>query len=174
MWLGLSLDSVDWTPQSLGYDFSPLYTSIPHSSLKLRLAKIIHQAFYTKTGERKFEFVVVKNGYAYFVKHDINAKHKYSDTDVINMLNFLIDNIFVQLGDQVFQQSIGIPMGTNCAPLLADLFLYSYESEFMQNLQKHGTKKQCVSFNFTFRYIDDVLSLNNSQLSDYIDVIYPP
>ena len=43
------------------------------------------------------------------MKHDINAKHKYSDTDVINMLNFLIDNIFVQLGDQVFQQSIGIP-----------------------------------------------------------------
>ena len=72
----------------------------------------------------------------------------YSDADVINMLNFLIE--FVQFADQAFQQSIGIPMGTNCAPLLADLFLYSYESEFMQNLQKYGTKKQCISFNFTF------------------------
>ena len=100
--------------------FTPLFLS-----LKLRLAQIIHQAFYTKAGQRKYEFVVVKSGYAYFVKQDINAKHMYSDADVINMLNFLIDIIFVQLGDQVFQQSIGIPMGTNCAPLLADLFLYS-------------------------------------------------
>ena len=79
----------------------------------------------------------------------------YSVADVIN--NFLIDNIFVQLGDQVFQQSIGISLGTNCAQLLADLFLYSYESEFMQNLQKYKTKKQSISF--TFRYIDDVLSI---------------
>ena len=64
--------------------------------ITLRLAQIIHQAFYTKAGQRKYEFVVVKNGYAYFVKQDINAKHKYSDADVINMLNFLIDNNFVQ------------------------------------------------------------------------------
>ena len=69
------------------FDFSTLYTTIPHSSLKERLAQIIHQAFYFKTGVRKYEFVVVKNGYAYFVKHDINAKHMYSDTDIIIMLN---------------------------------------------------------------------------------------
>jgi hypothetical protein len=46
------------------------------------------------------------------------------------MLKFLIDNIFVFVGGQVYQQSVGIPMGTNCAPLLADLFLYSYEADF--------------------------------------------
>jgi hypothetical protein len=44
------------------------------------------------------------------------------------MLEFLIDNIFVSFGGTLFQQVVGIPMGTNCAPLLADLFLYSYES----------------------------------------------
>jgi hypothetical protein len=52
------------------------------------------------------------------------------------MLEFLIDNIFVSFGGTLFQQVIGIPMGTNCAPLLADLFLYSYESEFLQKLVK--------------------------------------
>jgi hypothetical protein len=46
-------------------------------------------------------------------------------------LGFLIDNIYVVFGDQVFQQLAGIPMGTNCAPLLANLFLYSYEAEFV-------------------------------------------
>ena len=47
------------------------------------------------------------------------------------MIEFLIDNIFVQFGGCLFRQVIGIPMGTNCAPLLADLFLYSYENEFL-------------------------------------------
>lgn len=41
---------------------------------------------------------------------------------------FLIDNIYVVFGDQVFQQPVEIPMGTNCAPLLADFCLYSYEA----------------------------------------------
>ena len=47
------------------------------------------------------------------------------------MLKFLIDNIFVKFGGRVFQQRVDIPMGTNCAPLLADLFLYSYEADFI-------------------------------------------
>ena len=45
------------------------------------------------------------------------------------MLEFLIDNIFVIFGGRVFQQTVGIPMGTNCAPLLANLFIYSYETD---------------------------------------------
>jgi hypothetical protein len=48
------------------------------------------------------------------------------------MLEFLIDNIFVSFGEILFQQVVDILMGTNCAPLPADLFLYSYESEFLQ------------------------------------------
>jgi hypothetical protein len=62
-------------------------------------------------------------------------------------------------------------MGTNCAPLLADLFL-SYEADFIQGLLKKNEKKPVRSFNFTFRYIDDVLSLNNSRFGDFVDRIY--
>ena len=54
------------------------------------------------------------------------------------MLEFLVDNIFSVLAGKVFQQIIGIPMGTNCAPLLADIFLYSYEAEFIQSLLSTG------------------------------------
>jgi hypothetical protein len=46
-------------------------------------------------------------------------------------------------------------MSTNCAPLLADLFLYFYEADFMQGLLKKNEKKLAQSFNFTFRYIDE-------------------
>jgi hypothetical protein len=57
-------------------------------------------------------------------------------------------------------------MGTNCAPLLADLFLYSYESEFLQKLVKDKIH-EARAFNFTYRYIDDVLSINNSRFAEF-------
>ena len=68
---------------------------------------------------------------------------------------------------------VDIPMGTNCAPLLADLFLYSNKSDFIQGLLKKNERKLARSFNFTFRYIDEVLSLNNSRFGDLVDRIYP-
>ena len=64
-------------------------------------------------------------------------------------------------------------MGTNCAPLLADLFLYSYEADFKQGLLKKIKRKLARSFNLTFRYIDDVLSLNNYRFGDVVGRIYP-
>ena len=88
------------------------------------------------------------------------------------MLEFLIDNIYVVFGDQVFQQSIGYPIITNCGPLFADLFLYSYEAEIMQNLMYEKKKILAVAFNSTFRYIDDVLSINNGNFHSYVDTIY--
>jgi hypothetical protein len=96
----------------------------------------------------------------------------FSETDIINMLEFLIDNIFVIFGGRVFQQTVGIPMGTNCVHLLADLFLYSYETDFIQGLLNKNGKKLARSFNFRFRYIDDVLLLNNSRFGGFVDRIY--
>ena len=81
--------------------------------------------------------------------------------DVINALKFLLDNIFVRFGSNIYRQTIGIPMGTNCAPLIADLFLYCYESQFMAKLYKDQNKHGLLSdFNNTFRYLDDILALN--------------
>ena len=82
---------------------------------------------------------------------------------------FLIDIIFAMFGGRVLQQTVGIPIGTNCAPLLADLFLYSYEVNFIQGLLKKT--KLVRSFNFPFLYIDDVLLLNNSRFADFVDRI---
>ena len=89
------------------------------------------------------------------------------------MLQFLIDNIFIMFGGRIFQQTVGIPTGTNYAPLLTELFLYSYEADFIQWLLKKNEKKLTRSFNLTFRYIDDVFSLNNSRFGDCFDLIYP-
>jgi len=62
--------------------------------------------------------------------HKFNAYHttrktKYTEDDIVNMINFLIDNIFIDFGGRIFQQTVGILTGTNCAPLLANLFVHS-------------------------------------------------
>ena len=155
------------------YDFSTLYTTIPHTKLKARLSELIKNAFKCKNGKKRYEYIVVGHNSKYFVKNTSNAKNRYTEDDIVRRLDFLIDNIFVECGGVIFQQVIGIPMGTNCAPLLADLFLYSYEAEFIQTLIKSGKRHLAKSFCFTFRYIDDVLSINNPTFGDYINIIYP-
>ena len=61
---------------------------------------------------------------------------------------------------------------TNCAPLLADLFLYSYEAEFVQGLLQAGKKHLAQQFKFTYRYIDDA-SLKSTKFAEYLEFIYP-
>ena len=64
-------------------------------------------------------------------------------------------------------------MGTNCAPFLADIFLYSYEAEFIQSLLSAGRKRLASRFNFTYRYIDDLLSVNYPDFENYLGQIFP-
>ena len=74
----------------------------------------------------------------------------YAADQICRMVEFLIDNIFVKFGGCLFHQVIGISMGTNCAPLLADLFLYSYEREFLDNMIRGGQRKLARSFNLCY------------------------
>ena len=55
-------------------------------------------------------------------------------TRVCDALSYLLDNIYIRFGTKLYRQIVGIPMGTNCAPLVADLFLYFYERDFMDSL----------------------------------------
>ena len=76
-------------------------------------------------------------------KNHSDSTKKFFETD-INMLEFLIDNmdtIFVIFGGRIFQETVGMHMGTRCAPLLADLFRYSYDVDFIQGLLKKNEKK---------------------------------
>ena len=84
------------------------------------------------------------------------------------MLHFLLDNVFIQVGGKVFQQCVGIPMGTNCAPLLAELLLHDYESGAMIRFSRTNGHPQTKSFEFTRRYIDDLISVNNTRFDKAI------
>ena len=75
----------------------------------------------------------------------------------------------------VYQQIVGIPMGTNCAPLdlIADLFLFCYERDFMSNLHKSKRYILIDMFNDTSRYLDDIFTIDNTEFEKHIPDIYP-
>ena len=154
------------------FDFSTLYTTLPHDKLKTRLKEAIHKA----SSHRNYgsTFVVLGYNSTYFSNKIQKGKTFYSEEQVINMLEVLIDNIFFSFGRTLFQQVVRILMGTNCTPLLADLFLYSNESEFLQKFVKDKKIHGARAFNVTYRYIDDVISNNNSRFAEFLPLIYPP
>ena len=64
-------------------------------------------------------------------------------------------------------------MGTNCAPLVADLFLFCYERDFMKSLSRENQSDIIEAFNSTSRYLDDLLNINNIYTDQMVDCIYP-
>jgi len=123
------------------FDFTTLYTIIAHMQLKSRLHDLINNAFPTKAGKRRYRYIAVNYHTSYFTNNDNSKGQLYTESKICSLLDFLIHNIYVRSGDKVFRQTIGIPMGTKCAPLLADLFLYTYESSFIQELIQSNQSK---------------------------------
>ena len=97
-----------------------------------------------KDGSVRYTHIKVTRSKGYFT-HDINGggDNMYTADNIYKMIEFLINNIFVQFGGCLFRQVIGIPMEMNCAPLLADLFLYSYENKFLDNMIRSGKQEAC-------------------------------
>ena len=84
-----------------------------------------------------------------------------------------MDNIFIRFGTKLYRQTIGIPMGTNCAPLVADLFLFCYERDFTKSLSRENQADIIEAFNSTSRYLDDLLNIDNIYFDQMADQIYP-
>ena len=83
-------------------------------------------------------------------------------------------NIYIRFGNKLYRQIVGIPMGTNCAPLVADLFLFCYEKDFMTSLSNDNLADIIEAFNSTSRYLDDLLNIDNPYLEGMVNQIYPP
>ena len=84
-----------------------------------------------------------------------------------------MDNIFIRFGTKLYRQVVWIPMGTNCAPLVADLFLFCYERDFMMFLSDDKQADVIDAFNTTSRYLDDILNINNVYFDNMVSHIYP-
>ena len=91
------------------------------------------------------------------------------------MLTFLLDNTFIQFGTKLYRQVVGIPMGTNCAPLVTDVFLFCYERDFMLSLSDDKQADVIDAIDTTSRYLDDILNItcNNVYFDNMVSQIYP-
>jgi hypothetical protein len=92
-------------------------------------------------------------------------------------LSYLVDNTFISFASAIRRQAISLPMGTNCAVYVANLFLFTYELAFIESLLHDFTeinKQKLSALLRTGRFVDDLLSLNNSEFEALLLVIYPP
>ena len=100
-------------------DFSTLYTTLPHNLIKENLTELIGQTF-NREGSL---YLACNDKNAFFTSEQPKRYKLWSCQKMCDALHYLLDNIFIKFGSKLYRQIVGIPMGTNCAPLVADLFL---------------------------------------------------
>ena len=110
---------------------------------------------------------------AFFASEEHKKYDLWSCQKVTNALIYLLDNIYIRFGSKLYRQNVGIPMGLNCAPLVADLFLFCCERDFMKSLTKEKRYDLIDAFNSTSRYLDDLLNIDNIHFEHMVHRIYP-
>ena len=103
---------------------------MPQNLIKEKLTELIEQTF-NKEGLLYLAFYD-KN--AFFTSEQPKRYKLWSCQIMRDALHYLLDNIFIQFGSKLYRQIVGLPMGTNCAPFVADLFMVCYERDFILSL----------------------------------------
>ena len=142
-----SLDELDVSTATSvqTFDFSTLYTSVPHDLLKSRISNLVHSAFRKKDVSVRYTHIKVTRAKVCFT-HDINGSedNMYTADNICKRIEFLIDNFFRRL----FHQIIGIPMGTKLEfqweRIVLHYLLTSYENEFLDNMIRIGYRGQVI------------------------------
>ena len=152
------------------YYFATLYTNIPQNALK-NIRSLVREAF--KIRGAKY-IIVDRHGSGHWSLESASSTTCVSvrKSTLVEWTEYLIDNVYIKVGNSVYRKTIGIPMGTDCAPQLANLFLFHYEYLYMKNLMRDNLS-MAKKFGNTVRYIDDLLTLNNNNFEEEIPNIYP-
>ena len=151
------------------YDFSTLYTILPHNHIKDKLVDLIERTFQREG----FLYIACNDKNAFFISDAVRNYNLWSCQKVCEALSFLLDSIYIRFGSKLCRQIVGIPIGTSCAPLIADLYLFCYERDFMLSLLDDSQSDVIEAFNFTSRYLDDLLNIDNNFFESMVNRIYP-
>ena len=156
------------------YDFSTLYTKLPHDELIANLNEIVDFAFQggnqKKDGNRKYLTV---RGTSTFWTKTKHGKNSFTKSQIKLLTSHLIQETYFQIGTLLFKQCIGIPMGIDPAPFWANLHLYSYECSFITGLMS-SDKGRAMKFRYATRFIDDNCNLNDDgEFGRSFSEIYP-
>ena len=151
------------------YDFSTLYTTLLHNLMRNKQINLIETTF-QREGTL---YLACDDKTAFFTSDDQERSKFWSCQKVHDALIYLLDNNFIRFHTKLHRQIIEIPMGTNCAPIIADLFLFCYEKDFMMFLSSDTQADVTEAFNSTSRYYDDLLNIDNPYFKDMVFQIYP-
>ena len=152
------------------YDFSTFYTTFPHDKLIKNLSNVIDFVF--ESGNRTHICISKKNVACWGKKSKDNIG--FSKSTLTTFLKHLIQNCHFMDGNSLFRQKIGIPMEIDPAPFWANLFLYTYEYEYLSEFISNDKVKASHS-HATKRFIDDLDTLNDGCVfNDVYKDIYPP
>jgi hypothetical protein len=91
-----------------------------------------------------------------------------SDSAIVDMIDTLVESTFVRFGGLVYEQIVGIPMRTNCAGFLANLYCFTYELAFLERLVSQRRFDVASSFLRCVRYIDDLLCLGVDRFQEFM------
>ena len=152
------------------YDFSTFYTTLPHNLIKEKLINLIEWTFKREGSP----YIACNERQAFFTSEDTRRYKLWSCQNVCEALIYLLDIIYIRFGTKLYRQIVGIPMGTNCTPLVADLFLFCYERDFITSFSDVKQAEIIEAFKSTSRYLDDLLNVDNPYFEGMVNRIYPP
>ena len=150
-------------------DFIQVFVFTTNHHLKDKLVDLIEKTF-QREGSL---YIACNDRNAFFTSDAVRNYNLWSCQKVCEALTFLLDNIYIRFGSKLYRQIIGIPMGTDCVPLVADLFLFCYERDFMLSLPEDNQSGVIEAFNSTSRYLDDLLNIDNNFFDSMVNRIYP-
>ena len=151
------------------YDFFYIIYYLAPNLIKDKSVDLIERTF-QREGSL---YIACNDKNAFFTSDAVRNYNLWSCQKVCEALTFLLDNIYIRFGSKLYRQFVGIPMGTNCAPLVADLFLFCYERDFMLSLSEDNQSDVIEAFNSTSRYLDDLLNIDNNFFDSMVNRIYP-
>ena len=155
------------------YDFSTLYTKLPHADLINVLNEIVEFVFDGKNfrSEKKKRFLTITDYSCYWSNK--KQRNSFTKENIKELVSHLITKCFFQFGNLTFLQKIGIPMGIDPAPFWANLYLYYYEKRYVTEMINTDHIK-AKKFRYASRFIDDEGNLNdNGEFGRSYQAIYP-
>ena len=153
------------------FDFATVYTNLSLNVVFDNLKTVIKKSFLLSS--KRFLKIDIYNKKAIWTNcfnTTVNLRC-YSLNMIFELLEFVLYNSYIRFGGDLYKQIVGIPMGGDTSPVIADLFLSHQEYKYMMDKNNPINLKHALSNNK--RYLDDILVLNCKDFIDISKNIYP-
>ena len=161
--IGLCPPIIQISRTSRHWKFTQDHRTTRPPPIKDRLVDLIERIF-----KREDSLYSACNDRNAFTSDTVRNYNSWSCQKVCEAITFLLDNIYIRFGSKLYKQIVGIPMVTNCAPFVANLFFFCYERDFMLSLSEDTNLMLSTS-----RFLDDLFNIDNNFFDSMVNRIYP-